>query len=210
MLDVFEAAMAEPAGVIIRERKKIVGLLKDIADQTYANISGNPDERFQIHYHCGVGGEKDEEESFLAAVREKREEDIRFGMTSVGPHRDDLILIMNRKSMKGFASQGQVRTAALSMKLAQMKILRDFSGDQPVILLDDVMSELDKNRRMRLIDEINHDQTFITCTDESDLDPGLEKRVYQVRKEADSARIELKYTGSRIPEVRLSEPDFSL
>ena len=81
-----------------------------------------------------------------------------------------IFLPWNRKNLRQFASQGQIRTAALSLKLGQMKVLMDVSGETPVLLLDDVMSELDRNRRLKLIREIEGFQTFITCTDQSDLE----------------------------------------
>ena len=83
--------------------------------------------------------------------------------------------------MKLFASQGQIRTAALSMKLAQMDIFKQISGETPVLLLDDVMSELDMTRRTHLLDEIDGAQTFVTCTDATDLEDALNKRSYQVQ-----------------------------
>ena len=82
--------------------------------------------------------------------------------------------------MKVFASQGQIRTAALSMKLAQLEVFRGETGEAPILLLDDVMSELDMTRRTRLLEEISGVQTFITCTDESDLEGCRERRSYQV------------------------------
>ena len=85
--------------------------------------------------------------------------------------------------MKQFASQGQVRTAALSMKLAQMKILRQISGEAPVLLLDDVMSELDRRRRECLIREIYDIQTFITCTDRDDVNCEKVQQVWKVSAE---------------------------
>ena len=169
ILSAFEETMAGPAAVIIRERRKIVSLLSDIAAETYQRIS-DTDEVFRLGYHSSVKEETEIEETLCRLFRENREDDIRMGFTSVGPHRDDLTLTMNKNQMKQFASQGQIRTAALSMKLSQMKILRDLSGEEPVLLLDDVMSELDRKRRACLIGEISGFQTFITCADRDDVD----------------------------------------
>ena len=124
--------------------------------------------------------ENDIAETLCRLFRENREDDIRMGFTSVGPHRDDLILTLNRNQMKQFASQGQIRTAALSMKLSQMRILKDLSGEEPVLLLDDVMSELDRKRRACLIGEISDFQTFITCADKDDVDCDKVDRMWQV------------------------------
>ena len=113
-----------------------------------------------------------------------------MGFTSVGPHRDDLILTLNKNQMKQFASQGQIRTAALSMKLSQMKILKELSGEDPVLLLDDVMSELDRKRRASLIGEISSYQTFITCADRNDVDCDKVQAVWQVSANDGEASVE--------------------
>ena len=111
--------------------------------------------------------------------------------------------------MKVYASQGQIRTAALSLKLAQMKALRQMSGEPPVLLLDDVMSELDKERRTRLVREISDYQTFITCTDESDLELEGDKRIYHVSAVEGKACLELTNPGVMQEKPVLKEPDFS-
>lgn len=186
LLGVFEEAMAEPAAEIIRERRRVIFLLSEIAGETYCRISGT-EEQLRIAYHSSVREEDHIAESLCRILRENREDDIRLGMTSVGPHRDDLILTLDRNLMKQFSSQGQVRTAALSMKLSQMKILTDDSGEEPVLLLDDVMSELDRKRRASLINEIRSFQTFITCADREDVDCEKVSRIWQVSAESGSA-----------------------
>ena len=179
ILSAFEEAMAGPAAVIIRERRKIVSLLSESAKDTYQRIS-DTDELFRLSYHSSVKEETEIEEAVCRLLRENREDDIRMGFTSVGPHRDDLSLTLNKIQMKQFASQGQIRTAALSMKLSQMRILHDLSGEEPVLLLDDVMSELDRKRRACLIGEINDFQTFITCADRNDVDCDKVQQVWSV------------------------------
>ena len=189
ILSAFEETMAEPAAVIIRERRRIVSMLSDIAAETYQRIS-DTDEKFRIAYHSSVKEEDGIAETLCRLFRENREDDIRMGFTSVGPHRDDLSLTLNRNQMKQFASQGQIRTAALSMKLSQMKILRDQSGEEPVLLLDDVMSELDRKRRACLIGEISGFQTFITCADREDVDCGRVDKVWKVAAGESGATVE--------------------
>lgn len=105
-----------------------------------------------------------------AELKKSRQEDIRVGGAGCGIHREDIGLSLMGRSMKVFASQGQIRTAALAIKLAQLETFRAETGETPILLLDDVMSELDMTRRTRLLREIEGVQTFITCTDESDLD----------------------------------------
>ena len=188
MLSAFEETMAAPAAVIIRERRRIVSLLSESARNTYQRIS-DTDEEFRLSYHSSVKEETEIEEVICRLLRENREDDIRMGFTSVGPHRDDLILTLNKNQMKQFASQGQIRTAALSMKLSQMQILRDQSGEEPVLLLDDVMSELDRKRRACLIGEISSFQTFITCADRKDVDDEKVDRMWEVSADAGEARV---------------------
>ena len=209
MLDVFEQAMAAPAAVIVAARKKVIGMLSELASDTYRGISGREEEEFRAGYHSAFRDSENVEESFLSLMRENREEDLRLGITSAGPHRDDLTLSLNRKNMKVYASQGQIRTGALSLKLAQMKALRAMSGEAPVLLLDDVMSELDKDRRMRLVKEISDYQTFITCTDESDLELDGDRRTYRVSAPEGRAILEETNRGTVREALPLSEPDFS-
>ncbi len=209
MLDVFEQAMASPAAVIVAARKKVIGLLSGLAADTYRGISGKDGEEFQAGYHSVFRESENVEEDFIRMLRENREEDLRLGVTSAGPHRDDLNLSLNRKNMKVYASQGQIRTAALSLKLAQMKALRAMSGETPVLLLDDVMSELDRDRRMRLVTEISDYQTFITCTDESDLELEGNRRIYHVSAPEGKALLEETNRGTVREVLPLAEPDFS-
>ncbi|QTE72723.1 DNA replication/repair protein RecF [Clostridiales bacterium FE2011] len=189
MLSAFEETMAAPAAVIIRERRRIVSLLSECARETYQRVS-DTDEIFRLAYHSSVKEETEIEEVLCRLFRENREDDIRMGFTSVGPHRDDLILTLNKNQMKQFASQGQIRTAALSMKLSQMQILRDQSGEEPVLLLDDVMSELDRKRRACLIGEISSFQTFITCADRDDVDCEKVDKMWMVSADAGEAKVE--------------------
>jgi len=189
ILSAFEEAMAVPAEIIIRERRRITSILSEIATETYKRIS-DTDEQFQLSYHSSFH-EDTISELFCRLLKENREDDIRIGFTSVGPHRDDLNLILNRSPMKQYASQGQIRTAALSMKLSQMKILRNMTGEEPVLLLDDVMSELDRRRRTMLIDELKEFQTFITCADREDIDCGKVQKMWNVSVSEGIAQIQL-------------------
>ncbi len=209
MLDVFEQAMASPAAVIVAARKKVIAMLAGLAAETYRGISGREEEEFQAGYHSAFRDSENVEEDFVRILKENREVDLRLGITSDGPHRDDLNLSLNKKNMKVYASQGQIRTAALSLKLAQMKALRAMSGEAPVLLLDDVMSELDKERRMRLVKEISDYQTFITCTDESDLELEGDRRTYRVSAPGGRAVLEQTNRGTFTEALPLSEPDFT-
>ncbi len=105
------------------------------------------------------------EEKFLKELERQSKKEIIKCVTLVGPQRDDYDIVLNGMSTKQYGSQGQQRTSVLSIKLAEIDIMREERGEYPVLLLDDVMSELDGNRRKYLFDNIGEIQTFITCTD---------------------------------------------
>ncbi len=165
----WEEAMARAAAVIIPQRRACCQRLSQEAQTRYQAISGREQERFALTYQGCLDPAEEIIPAVMARLEQLRGEDIRRGGTSFGPHREDLLLTIQQKDMRLFASQGQMRTAALAMKLSELSVFRQLSGEAPVLLLDDVMSELDLNRRTRLLDEIRGVQTLITCTDESDL-----------------------------------------
>ena len=210
MIEDFELAMAKNAVIICETRDKMVQLLSEKAISTYHRISAREEENYLIIYHSGLKNADDPEKEMKKQLTMNREEDMRSGVTSFGPHRDDLTMMLNRKDIKIYASQGQVRTAALSIKLSQLHVLSEINGDIPVLLLDDVMSELDKGRRMNLLDEIGDTQTFITCSDESDLDETDVHRVYMVSSLDGCGQVVEKNKGiAEEVEMTLKEPDFT-
>ena len=214
VLEVFERAMALPSQVIIPMRQRMIGRVAQIAAEKYASISGRPGEIFSMTYACclpGVG-----EGEIAAAVAEKlrksRQDDLFRGTTGFGIHREDVDLTLSGREMKLFASQGQIRTAALSMKLAQLEVFQSETGESPILLLDDVMSELDMTRRTHLLDEISGVQTFVTCTDESDLDGAKNRRTYRVSMNEElKGQIHETREGEKVEtaEPVMDEPDFS-
>ena len=103
----------------------------------------------------------------LSALERSRREDLKNGCTTVGPHRDDMDLRVNGISARAFGSQGQQRSCALTLKLAECRLIQEVAGEQPVILLDDVLSELDKTRKQYLLSGLASGQLFITCCDRS-------------------------------------------
>jgi DNA replication and repair protein RecF len=103
--------------------------------------------------------------TILDVLRNARDKDLHLKSTTVGPHRDDIAITVNGKDVRSFASQGQQRTAALSLKIAELKIFERVTGEKPILLLDDVLSELDKNRRTKLLTMIDDWQSVITATD---------------------------------------------
>jgi len=199
MLDDFENGMAGAAEIIISERRKMISILQSESSEIYRHISGKENEIFEISYHSFLGEKENIRDAFLSQLRNNRDNDIRLGVTSAGPHRDDLNMTLNKNPMKLIASQGQIRTGALSLKLAQLKVIQKVSGENPVLLLDDVMSELDFGRRGQLLQEIRNFQTFITCTDLSDLDIRDTKQVFIVSSadgKASVSELNQKYDDS--------------
>ena len=215
MMEAFEQTMAAQTAVIIRMRRRVMAQLKPIAEAKYTAISGRSGEPFGMDYRCCVEAEVPDEqvaEAVAQRLRACRREDSFRGSTSFGPHHEEIELTLSGRPMKLFASQGQQRTAALAMKLSQLALFRQETGDAPVLLLDDVMSELDMTRRTRLLSELEGLQTFVTCTDESDLEGCGLHRSYRVSLTEDlTAAVAQTGEGEEIqaapPEPE--EPDFT-
>lgn len=211
MLDAFEEAMAAQCAVIVPMRRRMVARVAAAAQEKYGAISGRPHEQFAMQYQCCVPENADVLTFARDALKKSRQEDMFRGGTGFGVHREDIALTLNGREMKVFASQGQIRTAALSMKLAQLAVFRQETGEPPILLLDDVMSELDMTRRTRLLEEISGLQTFITCTDESDLDGCRERRSYQVSMNAESfASVRENSAGDAVPSAENELDDLDL
>ena len=208
MIEDFEQAMSDYAKTIYRERFGHERFLSEMANEMYREISGREQETFQIQYRSCLKSDRDGSPSLKEALRDCREEDMKNGTTSVGPHRDDLSLMLNSRNMKNYASQGQMRTGALSLKLAQLKVIQKLTGENPVLLLDDVMSELDPERRSNLLHILQDTQTFITCTDRSDLSDYIHYRTYQVREEGGRGAVSEFLSGPEPVSPVFTEPVF--
>jgi len=104
------------------------------------------------------------EEDFEKTILNSRERDIKYKVTSFGPHKDDISFYINNKDVRKYGSQGQQRTCALSLKLAEIELVKNIINDTPILLLDDVLSELDSSRQNFLLNSIGDIQTIVTCT----------------------------------------------
>ncbi len=162
-LDVWDIQLVQYGRQVIQYRREFINQLNEIIGDIHRTLSGEK-ESLQVSYEPDT--EMDEIEQ---ALRKNRDMDIRLKTTTVGPHRDDLNFIVNGIDIRKFGSQGQQRTAALSLKLAEIELVKYLVKDYPVLLLDDVLSELDGNRQEHLLDGIDHIQTVITCTGLEDL-----------------------------------------
>ncbi len=177
LLDVYDEQLARLGGILTRARVRYGRSLGEKAREIYEGISGGR-EAFSAAYMSTVlpeGAAADPEmstETWCDLLREKlraaRAADLEHGTTSCGPHRDDLLVSLDEKPAPAFGSQGQQRSCILALKLAEAKLLGEKMGEPPLILLDDVMSELDSSRREYILNSIGGSQIFLTCCD-----PGL-------------------------------------
>ncbi len=162
MLDVYEEEIAKNGIKIISYRKRYIEIINEFLPTVYKGISSGKEE-LETEYICSC------EEDFLKNLEISRKEDIYSGVTSIGPHRDDLEFKINGISARNFASQGQKRSIALALKLAEAEVIKKNTGESPVILLDDVMSELDPSRQDFVLNHIKGMQSFLTCCDDSNV-----------------------------------------
>lgn len=161
MLDVYEKEIAQNGKKIIDFRKRYIEIINEFLPIVYDGISSGK-EVLQTEY---ITSGEDLAEKLMFS----RKEDMFSGVTSCGPHRDDLELKINGISARNFASQGQKRSIALAIKLAEAKVIEKNVGECPVILLDDVMSELDPSRQDFILNHIKGMQSFLTCCDDSNV-----------------------------------------
>ncbi len=161
-LNIWDMQLVSFGSKIIERRQKFVDQLNEIIEGIHKNLSGEK-ELLRISYEPEVTLEEYEEK-----IRVSQEKDIKLKMTTVGPHRDDFSFMVTSSSgtidIRKFGSQGQQRTAALSLKLSEIELVKRITKDTPVLLLDDVLSELDSKRQNYLLNSIGSIQTIITCT----------------------------------------------
>lgn len=157
-LEVWDEQLLNYGSQLIAAREEFVEQLNEISVDIHANLTGEK-EHLELVYEPNVS-----KENFSQMLRKNRDKDIRFKLSSVGPHRDDLCVKINGIDIRKFGSQGQQRTAALSLKLSEIYLVKRLIHDTPVLLLDDVLSELDGSRQNYLLQSIRDIQTLITCT----------------------------------------------
>lgn len=170
-IDIWDRALITSAKLIAFERQKFVEQILPYAQKAHSYISGGKEE-LNLKYVCGCGIVLDEnfEKNFEKLLRKNLEKDFKLGYTSLGIHRDDIDIFLNDVEVKSFGSQGQQRTVGLALKLAELENMFNINGEYPILLLDDVFSELDLDRQRRLLKFVDRTQTFITCTDEKEID----------------------------------------
>lgn len=157
-LSIWDTQLIAFGSKIIERRSIFTEQLNEIIYGIHKNLSGNREELL-VKYEPDV-----KIEDFEAAVENSRERDIKLKQTCVGPHRDDFSFLIGNADVRKFGSQGQQRTAALSLKLSEIELVKKITNDTPVLLLDDVLSELDGSRQRLLLENIGNIQTVVTCT----------------------------------------------
>ena len=157
-LSVWDEQLLDYGSKIMKARAVFLQQLSPVIEEVHGKLSGGT-EQIQVRYEPGCA-----EEAFAEKLREARSRDLFLKTTTVGPHRDDILFLVNGLDARRYASQGQQRTAALSLKLSEIEIVKQRTGEKPILLLDDVLSELDRNRQNYLLDSIEEIQTMITCT----------------------------------------------
>ncbi|MDF2610991.1 MAG: recF [Lachnospiraceae bacterium] len=157
-LSIWDIQLIEYGIQVIKRRSSFIRQINEIVYEIHSKLSGKKEELL-IEYEPNVTVDE-----FAGKLKNSLERDLSLKMTNIGPHRDDISFLNKSIDIKKYGSQGQQRTAALSLKLAEIEIVKKLTGDKPILLLDDVLSELDRNRQNYLLNSIHDIQTIITCT----------------------------------------------
>ena len=177
MLEIWDEELSNYAINIYNYRKEFIAKIKNKIKNIHSEITNNKQE-IEIEYLS----ECISKEKYLELLKQRRKLDIIKGYTTKGIHRDDFNIYINKKELGIYGSQGQHRTAILSLKLSELNIVKDEIGESPILLLDDFMSELDEKRRKNFLEKINDVQVIITCTEKIDIE-NKEILVYKSLKE---------------------------
>lgn len=184
-LSVWDEPLIQNGAMLIKKRMDYVEMLSQRAKIYHDGISKNS-EKLEIKYISSIDAEMSDRtdeiaEKFRKKLNKNRKDDIRTGVTNFGPHRDDIEILINGKNTRAFGSQGQQRSAVLSLKLAEASVLKERMGEEPVILLDDVLSELDSKRQDFLLNELKDCQVFITCCEKSNKEQLKEGKIFLLK-----------------------------
>ena len=182
ILDVYDMQLAEFGYNIIIDRLEYIKKLNKYSEKIHSDITSGK-EKIEFKYTSTIKDLENIKESFYSLLEKNRARDCERGITSIGPHRDDFVVLINDIDTKSYGSQGQQRTAVLTIKFASLKIIKELTGEHPVLLLDDVLSELDFSRKRYILSTIGDIQTIITCTGIEDLYEYLDdkSKVFKVK-----------------------------
>ncbi|MBW6411764.1 DNA replication/repair protein RecF [Clostridium weizhouense] len=173
ILDIYDLQLVEYADYIIKKRLEYIDKINYYGYKIHNDITSGK-EKIEFKYDSIIKYTNDFKNIFLKKLKDNLKKDREKGLTSIGPHRDDFHVLINDVDVKSFGSQGQQRTSVLTMKFSSLKIIKEITDEYPILLLDDVLSELDINRKRYILSTINDIQTVITCTGISDLEDYLD------------------------------------
>lgn len=182
ILDVYDMQLVEFGYNIIIDRLEYIQKLNKYSAKIHSDITSGK-EKIEFKYISTIKDLENIKENFYLLLEKNRSRDCERGITSVGPHRDDFTVLINDIDTKSYGSQGQQRTAVLTIKFSSLKIIKELTGEHPVLLLDDVLSELDFSRKRYILSTIGDIQTIITCTGIEDLYEYLDdkSKVFKVK-----------------------------
>lgn len=182
-LDVYDEGAARFGARIIRRRLEYIDKLNEKAAPIHRQITAGKEE-IRYVYRCGIPVKDDMEKAVRDVFLENRRHDLERGTTSAGPHRDDFSILINGADARTFGSQGQQRTVILTLKFASLWIIRELTGEFPVLLLDDVLSELDLSRQNFILSSIEGIQTIITMTGYENIEKRLIEgaRIFHIKE----------------------------
>jgi DNA replication and repair protein RecF len=183
-LDAWDEQLAIAAVGVVEARRWFLTELAANAATQYNAIAGEAEETFALHYVGPLAATDTPYRQMLAGLKRTRAEDRQRLFTGYGPHRDDVAMLLNGKELRAYGSQGQLRTAVLSMKLGEIRLIENEMGEKPALLLDDVFSELDLKRRSALLRSADGVQTILTCTDKADAADAHADAYYRVQTDA--------------------------
>ncbi len=165
LLEIWDEELIKYADIIYNYRNEYINKIKEKIKKIHSEITNNKEE-IEIEYitECNT------KENYRKLLKERKKLDIIKGYTTKGIHRDDFMIYINKKKLDIYGSQGQHRTTILSLKLSELNIVKEEIGEEPILLLDDFMSELDKKRIKNFLDKIENTQVIITCTDKIDIE----------------------------------------
>lgn len=176
LLDIWDEKLAEYGEIVFKYRKEFIEKILNIINEIHSKITEEK-ENLKIIYTSNC----ENKDKYLKLLKERRSLDILKGFTTKGIHRDDFMIYINDKEVSIYGSQGQNRTAVLSLKLAELNVVYNELGEYPILLLDDFMSELDEKRRKNFLNNIKDTQVILTGTDKLDLQ-NVEYSLYNVKK----------------------------
>lgn len=177
LLDVYDMQLASYGFKIMEQRKSFIEKIGPIAKKNHHRISSGK-ENLSVKYNPNINISNKSSNDLEALFKEARNEDLNRRTTTIGPHKDDLSIFINDMEIRSFGSQGQKRSAAISLKLSEIELIYEEKDEYPVVLLDDIFSELDIQRQKMLLDNLKGIQTFVTTTENIDIDK--ESKVYNI------------------------------